>query len=484
MIELPPPAGRIEGGARERERPVEVLTRHAASAQYFRSCDGPLFARVPVEEGSEVYGLRTDAFLDWLTRRYFRDCRTVPPEALVRRVIAAIDVLARVDGDGTPPAFVRTGCDGNGDRSTYYIDVGDSSGQTIQMSPQGWALVDRPGVNFRRPEGLLPLAVPAHKGGSIELLRPYVNLTDLDFQLLVVWLAAAIRPVGPYPILAVCDEKGAGESTLPGIVRLLIDPRARPLLGDCRNMRDVMARAVDGWLLVYESMGSVPGWLADGLCLLARRSASAGRCDFSHDHQTLFDLQRPAILYGEDGFVRTGELLDRCVVLNVLPVALRDDRHESEFWHAFSRERARIFGGLLDAVAGALRELASATAPDTPCMVDLAAFAQAVGRALGWKAPVTLPEYFTSFPDSGAAQIEHSPLGRAILDRPPEAPDWTGTASSLLKVLNRHVGTKVASSPVWPKSPEKLTKELRRIAPQLRLHGLDVVFHMSQKKSV
>jgi hypothetical protein len=44
----------------------------------------------------------------------------------------------------------------------------------------------------------MELPVPS-RDGSIELLWPYENLCDRDFRLLIAWMAAALRPVGPYP---------------------------------------------------------------------------------------------------------------------------------------------------------------------------------------------------------------------------------------------------------------------------------------------
>ena len=113
------------------------------------------------------------------------------------------------------------------------------------------------------------------RDGSIELLRPYVNLADRDFRLLIVWMAAALRPVGPYPILALYGEQGSAKSTLARVVRLLIDPHAAPLLAEPRNTRELMAAAVNGWLLAYDNLGMIPDWLSDGLCLLATAGAFA-----------------------------------------------------------------------------------------------------------------------------------------------------------------------------------------------------------------
>ncbi len=38
--------------------------------------------------------------------------------------------------------------------------------------------------------------------------------------------------------------------------------------------------------------------------------------------------------------------------------------------------------------------------------------------------------------------------------------------------LTRPVGKRVAASPAWPKNVSTFGNELRRLAPQLRLHGL------------
>ena len=64
-----------------------------------------------------------------------------------------------------------------------YLDVGDSAGRAIRINAREWTVVDRPPVHFRRPAGQLPLPIPS-RDGSIELLRPYVNLTEPDFRLL------------------------------------------------------------------------------------------------------------------------------------------------------------------------------------------------------------------------------------------------------------------------------------------------------------
>jgi hypothetical protein len=177
------------------EGSVDALLRLASSARLYRSSDGRLHARVKIGDRREIYGLNSPGFRDWLTDGYFADRREPPSQWAIRRVVSLLESRARFDG-GMPSVFIRVGRehDGDGKVSTYFLDLGDPSGRAIQIRADGWTLVDRPNVHFRRPDGQLPLPLPT-QDGSIDLLRPYVNLTKGDFRLLASWLTAALGTV-------------------------------------------------------------------------------------------------------------------------------------------------------------------------------------------------------------------------------------------------------------------------------------------------
>ena len=275
MVEQP---ALVEAGDRNVESgdraTVQRLLRLSGTARMFRAGDGRMFARVPVENRSETYGLKSGAFRNWLIDGHFRACGELPSDGAVRRVVGALEAFARCGGGG-PSVFIRVGGDGKSQGAGYYIDLSDSSDRAIEIGAGGWNVVEKPGVEFRRPDGVLPLPVPSREG-SIELLRPYVNLSKRDFRLLVVWMAAALRPVGPYPLLALYGEQGSAKSTLARVIRLLIDPQDAPLLSEPGSTRDLMVTAVNGWLLAYDNVSIIRPWLSDGLCRLATGGGFAG----------------------------------------------------------------------------------------------------------------------------------------------------------------------------------------------------------------
>ena len=216
-----------------REQLLAFLMMRAASARLFRSPENRYYARVAIGDRHEFRRLDSPAFRDWL----IEGCRdhqfNMPSEAMVRKVVNYLELAARRNRTSAP-VFLRVGGDGEDAGSTYFLDLGDASGRAVQIRAEGWSVVDRPGTQFRRPVGLLPLPIPSTHG-SIELLRPYVNLSEGHFRRAIVWLAAALLPCGPHPALIIRGETGSARSTLARVLKLLIDPHTNLLLTGHEN---------------------------------------------------------------------------------------------------------------------------------------------------------------------------------------------------------------------------------------------------------
>ena len=100
---------------RERESPVKALLRLTENAGLLRTADGESYAEVSVRGRDETMALRSDAFRDWLIDGYFRECRELPSDWSIRRVLGALEATARFEA-GTPSVFVRIGHDGQRQR--------------------------------------------------------------------------------------------------------------------------------------------------------------------------------------------------------------------------------------------------------------------------------------------------------------------------------------------------------------------------------
>jgi energy-coupling factor transporter ATP-binding protein EcfA2 len=464
------------GHSIERQSSVQVLARLAASAKLFRSADGRLCAQVPVGDRLEIYGLKSPGFRDWLIDGFLIDQPEPPSSWALRRVVGMLEARARFNA-GIPEVFVRVGQDGVGDGSDspYFLDLGDPSGRAVAIGEQGWKVVDRPAVHFRRPEGLLPLPVPA-RDGSIDLLRPFVNLTEPDFRLMIGWLTAALRPVGPYPILVLNGEQGSGKSTLAKILRLLIDPQSCPVLTIPSSAQNLMTSALNGWLLVYENISAIANWLSDCICQLAFGGGFASRTLFTNDERSVIYAQRPVILVGIDDFVLRGDLRDRSVFLQLTAIPPASRQVERKFWKAFRTDYSLLLGGVLDAIVGGLRELPSVDLKELPRMADFAEWGEATSRGLGWGADAFVSTYNDNRKEATDVVLDDSPLANVLLAAARKGINWTGTPVNLYQAMSQIAGKKITARARWPKSVHAFGNELRRIAPQVRLHGLSIKF--------
>jgi hypothetical protein len=243
-----------------------------------------------------------------------------------------------------------------------------------------------------------------------------------------------------------------------------------------------MVTGHNGWLLAYDNISVIHDLLSDGLCMMSTGGAYAGRALFSDDLRSVIQVERPVILGGIEEFVTRGDLSDRCIYLDLPSIDDARRRREDEFWPAFYRDLPMILGALLDAVAGGLRELPKIRMPALPRMADFAAFGEAVGRSLGWPAGTVLADYYANRRESTASQIEDSPVAIALLSFAEDTRLWTDTATELLAHLTAVSGKKVASSARRPKSAGWFTNELRRLSPQLRLHGLTISFERDRER--
>ena len=338
-------------------------------------------------------------------------------------------------------------------------------------------MINEPPVPFRRPEGLLPLPEPV-RGGSIERLRAYVNLSEQDFRLLVGWLATAPLPDGPYPVLAIHGEQGSTKSTLVRVIRLLIDPQTSPALARPESTRDLMVSAFGGWLLIYDNISTLPIWLSDSVCHLATGGGFAGLASHSNSARASVYARRPVILSGIDDFVQRDDLSDRCVFLHVPAVSDTSRCAENEFWPSFGADHPAILGGLFDVVVGGLRELPSLELKALPRMADFARFGEAVGRGLGWPDQTFLSDYSENRQAATVLAIEESPLAQVLIENASLGGlrQWTLPATEMLEDLNADAPRRLTKAVRWPKSARQLGNELRRIAPLLRTRGISVKF--------
>jgi hypothetical protein len=180
------------------------------------------------------------------------------------------------------------------------------------------------------------------------------------------------------------DSDAFAEITIGGHRETLrvTDPRAPEQRSPPTNEEDLLVAAKTAHVLPYDNFSHLPDWLSDAFCRLATGGGAGKRKLYTDDDEILFEGRRPILLTGIEDFVTRPDLVDRANFFNHEIVKDKDRLSDQEIEARFQRDKAKIFGALLDGVAAALKNLPSVELSERPRMADFAMWAEAGTRLL------------------------------------------------------------------------------------------------------
>jgi len=454
-------------GAAARPSQATTLLELATDWEFFHTAEHEPFVIVDTGGHREVWPAGGAVFRRWLRRLYYEQTSRAVSAQAVQDALGVLEAKALYDG---PKENVHVRLAGH-DRAVY-LDLGDEEWQAVEITAEGWRVVSDPPVWFRRPNGLLPLPAPEH-GGQLDELRRFVNITDEHWLLLVTFLVFCLHPVGPYPLLVLHGEPGSAKSTTARVLRDLIDPYKAPIAAPPRNPHDLAISAQKRWLLAYDNLSSLPDWLSDAFCRLATGGGFTARKLYTDAGEIIFDAQRPIVLTGVGIAAARSDLLDRSLLAAAPLMSGEQRQREKVFWPAFREAQPQLLGALLDALSTALRRLPEVELSSLPRMADFAHFGVAVEPALALPAGAFLAAYAGNRAEAHESALDASPIAGPLREIADEGFD--GTASELMNRLTALAGDKVRPKE-WPANASQLSRELGRLAQNLRHVGVEIEF--------
>lgn len=464
------PNPRRAAGARKSN--ANAILGVAEGAELCHDANRVAYATVPVGAHLENWPLRSRDFKLWLAGQFYERAGGAISGQALEDSVRILEARAIAEGARHDPA-VRVGRTGE----TLYLDLGDASWRAVEITANGWQVINRPAVKFLRTPAMRALPEP-EAGESISTLRRFVNTkSEGDFLLTVAWLVAALRDRGPFPILVANGEQGTGKSVFCRMVRSLVDPSCAPIRAVPRDDRDLIVSAGNSWALAFDNLSSVPPWLSDALCRLATGGGFATRALHTDREEIIFEAQRPIILNGIPSLTDRADLADRALTIHLAPIAESERRPEDELAADFAQQAPFILGALLDAVAGALRHLPEVKLDRAPRMADFVKWITAAAPALGFESAAILRAYADNRRDVSGAAFDADPVAVAVRDFMAEKSPrgaYSGTPTQLLAALTPYVAESVRKSRLWPVTAQGLGGRIDRAAPLLRTKGFSI----------
>ena len=464
----------------DRSRQASCIIRLFRKDFLFHDPDGEAFIQVHEQANkrgggvhSEVYQLNGSKFKGLAMFRYLQKYQTSPnPQATGE----ALQTMAGQALHGGPEIPVHLRVAAQDDK--YFFDLGNDKWEAVEISKDGWKPLAAPSVMFRRTPGSMAIPYP-QPGGSIDLLRPFVNVQNQDFPLVVGWLLAALRPQGPYPILNLRGEQGSAKTTLSRVLTALIDPSKASVRSLSSSERDLVVAAKNAHVLCFDNVSSISKKMSDALCRLSTGGGFGTRALYKDSDEVVFYGTRPMILSGITDIVRRGDLRNRMISIDLPSILASDRRSEEKFWADFEKVRSWILGALLDGVVAGLNRIDNIKLAELPRMADFALWATACEPAFGWPQGAICEAYKNNIGENIDNALELNPLAQKIIALA-EKGEWQGTMQELLETLKKVETGQGRTCPPVPNMPPDATRLsgiLNRLTPDLRHAGIEVIRH-------
>jgi hypothetical protein len=395
----------------------------------------------------------------WLTANFYGEYETAPSTTALRAALRMLEARARYGEMPAQKVDRRLSFEGDPfTPSRIILDLANPDGEVLEISSRGWQITGNLRHPFHQSETTLALPSPDSSPSShpLEQFAEIFRLTDENRTRAFTWLAAALRPIGPYPVLVLRGPAASGKSVLARALRALIDPSTVPLRRLPARDREILQLALQNWTLVFDQVYRIPSKITEALCALS--SGDALEVAKADRDPLVRELARPLILIAPTDETRGAwtpprTLSNRTLTIDLPPITAL--RSEASLWAQLEALRPAILATLATAVATALRRIREVDLGNVPRLPDCAAWAAAAAPALALD-PADIVETFS---DSSSMWAGSDPLREVIHDFLHQRGRWTGSATDLLSQLRA-----IAPLAGLPATPKGLSQALPRVA--------------------
>ena len=450
-----------------------------AGVSLWHDPDGEPYITLALESHREHHRLKTQSVKRWLQRLWYEETGGTIGREPLTEALGVLEGKAIHDGE-EHQTFIRVAETGQGADTSIYIDLGDPYWHALEITANGWRKIDSAStpVRFTRSGGML--ALPTPQPGDVKDIAAALGIPHLSedqltpnraFQGAIAWLLQAFRVDGPFPVLPLFGQQGAGKTTFTKRLCWLLDPHSATLRVLSRDDRDILIAARHSWLQAKDNVSTLTQWTSDAFCRLATGGAISTRTLYTDDEETILNAKRPLLLNGITNFLEQQDLVDRSIVVSLNAISEAERRPESELEQRYAELQPKALGALLTVVSVGLARSGERHLARLPRMADFAEWIVACSPALGWDAEDFLNWYASTKTDLVKEALDASPIVPYLLQLMANYRDKAELPpSELLAELNHLAGLDEGNKRAphgWPKRAQSLTNELKRLQPAL-----------------
>jgi hypothetical protein len=448
------------------------LTEIGLRAELFHDERRDAYAAVLENDVRRIVRVKSKSFRDWLAYSYYGETgKAANGEALAAATnVCSSKALFEGKRYTLEVRFARPS------PGEVFIDLADERWRAVRVTAEGWKVVQKSPILFRRFSHQAALPEP-ERGGDLRRVLNFLNVRRDDERiLLLAWLLAAPLADIPRPVLDLYGPQGSAKTTAALVLKKLVDPSAVANLVVGRDTGE-LAQALDHHAVpFYDNLTKLQGWQSDMFCRAVTGGGFSKRELYSDADDVIFGFRRPILLTGINVPSAAPDLLERLLLVGLDRVTPEFRREESALWREFEAERPKLFGGLLDALAETLRIYPSIALAELPRMADFARWGSAAAEALGYGHQAFVHAYQRNVSGITDEVLDSDAVAVAVRVFATEREKWAGAVSELLSEINTGQTDSILKSADWPKDASRLSRRLRVLQTSLAEVGVLVGF--------
>lgn len=249
------------------------------------------YAKVKVQQHSEIISLRSSKFEYFISKLYFDYTRDVVSQESLNNAIRVL--IAQTSFENTSRELNLRFAWGEKDKEIYY-DLADPNWQCIKITQQGWNIIQDSPVLFirfnQRPQ------LESDRKYLQDIFDKFLDLmyiSDRGHRLLTkVWIVSLLIPGFPHPINITFGEKGGSKSTFCRFVKRLVDPDKIELLTIPKNKSEFVQQLYHNYLAIYDNIKLLPPWFSDEACKAITGVGNSKRSLYTNDEDVIYNYKR------------------------------------------------------------------------------------------------------------------------------------------------------------------------------------------------
>ncbi|MFA6520438.1 MAG: bifunctional DNA primase/polymerase [Candidatus Paceibacterota bacterium] len=361
------------------------------------------------------------------------------------------------------------------DEELWY-DLTNKKWQAIKINKNGWEIVSKPPIIFKRYPHHKAQVIPI-RDGDVKLFLNYVNVVNAEHRLLLlVFLVSCLIPDFPHVMLVVFGAQGSSKSTLSKLTRLIIDPSLIDVASFPNSQKELIQTLAHHHFLFFDNVSYISEEHSDTLCKAITGGGHVKRELYENDEDIIYNFKRCIGINGINLVTTRPDLLERSLLLELERIESSERKTEKELYENFEKDLPSILGGIFEVLVKAIQIKPTINLDSHPRMADWALWGCAIAEALGYERKDFLSAYANNMNRQTEMLLNENIVATTLFIFMEDKENWEGTPTKLLQEL-------YAKTPIdyfdkqekyWPKSAASLSRKLNELSTYLKQMGISV----------